>query len=121
MSLRTRAVFAPASIVAAAMLVATPAHPQDRTAEIDKIFAWTTPSVPGCVVAVSQNGKLVVNRACGLADLERQTPLTTASVFAAGSLRKQFVAASILLLVEEKRLPLSDDVRKHLPQLPDYG
>jgi CubicO group peptidase (beta-lactamase class C family) len=110
-----------AALAAAALLVAAPAHAQDKTAEIDKIFAWVAPTAPGCVVAVSQNGKLVVNRAYGLADLERAIPLTTESVFDAGSLRKQFVAASILLLVEEGRLSLSDDVRKHLPQLPDYG
>ena len=47
--------------------------------------------------------------------------LSTNSVFDAGSVRKQFVAAAILLLVEEGKLSLSDDVRKHIPQLPDYG
>ena len=77
--------------------------------------------MPGCVVAASQHGKLVVNRAYGLADLERDVPLTTDSIFDAASIRKQFVAAAILLLVEEKRLSLSDDVRKYIPELPDYG
>ena len=42
-------------------------------------------------------------------------------MFDAASIRKQFVAAAILLLVEEKRLSLSDDVRKYVPELPDYG
>jgi len=103
------------------LLVGTPAYAQDKTSEIDKIFSWATPATPGCVVAVSENGKLLVNRAYGSADLERDVPLTTNSIFDAGSLRKQSVAAAILLLVEEGRLSLSDDVRTHVPQLPDYG
>lgn len=105
----------------AALLVGMPASAQDKTAEIDRIFAWATPEVPGCVVAVSQHGKMVVNRAYGLADLERGVPLSTGSIFDAASIRKQFVAAAILLLVEEGRLSLSDDVRKFIPELPDYG
>jgi CubicO group peptidase (beta-lactamase class C family) len=42
-------------------------------------------------------------------------------MFDAGSLQKQFVAAAVLLLVEERRLSLSDDDRKRIPELPDYG
>ena len=107
--------------VVTALLAGTPAFAQDKTAEIDKIFAWVTPNAPGCAVAASHQGKLVVNRAYGLADLERDVPLSPNSIFDAGSVRKQFVAAAVLLLVEEGRLSLSDDVRKHVPQLPDYG
>jgi CubicO group peptidase (beta-lactamase class C family) len=109
------------SIVFAALLVVAPAYAQDKTVEIDKIFGWAKPGSPGCAVAVSQNGKPVVNRAYGSADLERDVPLSPNSIFDIGSLRKQFVAAAVLLLVEEGRLSLSDDVRKYIPQLPDYG
>ena len=109
------------SAALAALLAAAPASGQDKIAEIDKIFAWTKPDAPGCAVAVSHQGKQVVNRAYGLADLERNVPLTTDTVFDVGSVRKQFVAAAILLLVEEAKLALSDDVRKYIPQLPDYG
>jgi CubicO group peptidase (beta-lactamase class C family) len=104
-----------------ALLMASPAVAQDRSAEVDKIFGWVRPGMPGCAVAASVNGTLVVNRAYGLADLERNVPLTVDSVFDAASIRKQFVAAAILLLVEEKRLSLADDVRKYVPELPDYG
>ncbi|MDQ1593073.1 MAG: hypothetical protein QOG71_3700 [Pyrinomonadaceae bacterium] len=109
------------SFVVAVLLLGAHAYAQDKTGEIDKIFVWAKPDAPGCAVAVSQHGKPVVNRAYGSADLERDVPLSTGSIFDAGSLRKQFVAAAILLLVEEKRLSLSDDVRKHIPELPDYG
>jgi len=106
--------------VVAALLVSTPAHAQDRTSEIDKIFSWVTPGMPGCAVAASQHGKLIVNRAYGLADLERDVPITPATRFDAASIRKQFIAAAVLLLVEEGRLSLSDDVRKFIPELQDY-
>ena len=103
------------------MLVATPAYGQDTTADVDKIFSWVKPGMPGCVAAASQDGKLTVNRAYGLADLERNVPLTTESLLDAGSIRKQFVAAAILLLVEDGKLSLTDDVRKHIPELHDFG
>lgn len=94
---------------------------QDKTSEIDKIFSWATPATPGCVCAMSQHGKEIVNRAYGSADLERNVPINTNTLFDAGSLQKQFVAAAALLLVEEGRLSLADDVRKYIPELPDYG
>jgi CubicO group peptidase (beta-lactamase class C family) len=109
------------SFVFAALLLGTPAYAQDKTGEIDKIFSWVKPDVPGCTVAVSQNGKQVVNRAYGAADLERDVPLSPNSVFDIGSVRKQFVAAAVLLLIEDGRVSLSDDIRKHFPELPDYG
>jgi len=107
--------------VVAAFLAGAPVHAQDKTAEVDQVFNWTTTDAPGCAVAVSHHGKLVVNRAYGLADMERKVPLTPETVFDAGSVRKQFVAAAVLLLVEEGRVSFSDDVRKFIPELPDYG
>jgi CubicO group peptidase (beta-lactamase class C family) len=107
--------------VIAGVLLAVPAYAQDRTAQIDRVFSWVKPGMPGCVAAASKDGTLLVNRAYGLADLERNVPLTTESVIDAASIRKQFVAAAILMLVEDKRLALTDDVRKYIPELPDYG
>jgi CubicO group peptidase (beta-lactamase class C family) len=109
------------AVVIALLLAAAPVFAQDRMGEIDKLFAWATPSTPGCAVAVSLNGKVVVNRAYGSADLERDVALSPDSVFDAGSLTKQFVAAAVLMLVEEGRLSLSEDVHKYVPELPDYG
>jgi CubicO group peptidase (beta-lactamase class C family) len=95
--------------------------PAAAASQIDKVFAWSTPRDPGCTVAVSQHGKPIANRAYGLADLEREVALTPESIFDVGSIVKQFVAASTLLLVEEGRLSLTEDVRKYIPELPDYG
>jgi CubicO group peptidase (beta-lactamase class C family) len=109
------------SFVVTALLFGTPAYAQDKTSEIDKIFSWATPATPGCAVAVSQHGKVVVNKAYGSADLERDVPISPGTIFDAGSLTKQFVAAAALVLVEEGKLSLTEDVRKYIPELPDYG
>lgn len=107
--------------VAAALLIPLPTTAQDETERIDEIFAWATPSSPGCVLAVSRHGELVFERAYGSADLERHVAMSTESVFDVGSLRKQFLAAAALMLVEDGALALDGDVRDHLPELPDYG
>ncbi|WP_162178610.1 serine hydrolase domain-containing protein [Deinococcus marmoris] len=88
--------------------------------QIDTLFRWATPATPGCVIAVSQNGQVILNRAYGSADLERTVPLTPDAIFDMGSLRKQFIAAAVLLLVEEGRLSLNDDLHKYFPELPTY-
>ena len=109
------------SFVGAALLVGAPAYAQDKTAEVDKIFGWTKPDAPGCAVALSHNGKVVVNKAYGSADLERDVPITPNTVFDAASVSKQFVSAAVLLLVEDGKLSLTEDIRKYVPQLPDYA
>lgn len=87
---------------------------------IDELFASFHNEMPGVAVAVSLDGKLIYNKAFGLANLEHTVPNTTATIFEAGSVSKQFVAASVLLLAKEGRLSLSDDVRKYVPELPVY-
>ena len=87
---------------------------------IDALFASFHNEMPGVAVAVSLDGKLIYNKAFGLANLEYSVPNTTATIFEAGSVSKQFVAASVLLLTKEGRLSLSDDVRKYVPELPVY-
>ncbi len=88
---------------------------------IDEILAGITPAMPGCAVAVSRDGELLALQAYGSADLEGDVPLTPETVFDVGSLTKQFVAAAVLLLVQDERIGLDDDIRDHIPELPDYG
>lgn len=104
----------------AALFVAAPASGQDRGQRVDSLFSWTSPDAPGCVVAAEKDGEKVVERAYGLADVERQIPLTPSHIFDIGSVQKQFIAAAVLLLVEDGRVSLSNDIRKYFPELPDY-
>lgn len=117
--------FSLAALAALAVLAALAAPSsvlaQDRTAAVDGIFAFATPETPGCAVAVSHRGQLVIDRTYGLANVEARALLDSISVFDIGSTQKQFTAAAILLLVEDRRLALTDDVRRYIPELPDYG
>jgi CubicO group peptidase (beta-lactamase class C family) len=94
----------------------------DLSAKVDAIFApWNSRETPGCAVAVGEAGRTVLSRAWGMADLEHDVPLTPDSVFEAGSVSKQFTAAAVTLLAQQGKLSLADDVRKYVPELPDYG
>lgn len=57
----------------------------------------------------------------GKADLEHGAAIDAATLFEAGSVSKQFTAAAVLLLVADGKLALTDDVRRYIPELPDYG
>ena len=103
------------------LAAATAARAEETKDAVEQIFKFATPETPGCAAGFSRDGKIVLNRAWGLADVEQKRPLDEKSLFDIGSTQKQFTAAAILLLVEDGRLALTDDVRKHLPQLPDYG
>lgn len=95
---------------------------QDRTAEVDRIFSvYAGIETPGCAVSATQDGKLLVERGYGISDLEHDVAITPATLFEAGSVSKQFTAAAILLLVQDGKVKLTDDIRKYLPQMPDYG
>ncbi len=94
---------------------------QDKSAQVDKLLTFANATSPGAVVAIAEKGKVVYQKAVGLSDIESAKAMELGSVFDIGSARKQFVAAAILLLVEDKKLALADDVRKFFPKLPNYG
>jgi CubicO group peptidase (beta-lactamase class C family) len=99
-----------------------PALDQAQRRAIDAIFKpYDKPAVPGCALGVFRDGRIAYARGYGWADLERRVPITTATLFDIGSTSKQFAAASIALLAEEHKLSFGDEVRKYIPELPDYG
>lgn len=94
----------------------------DKSAAIDKVFSeYTKPGSPGCAAAIARDGKLLYAKGYGLANLEENLPITPDSVFDIGSTSKQFTAASILLLEKQGKLSVNDDIRKYVPEIPDYG
>lgn len=56
-----------------------------------------------------------------MADLEHDVPITPDTIFEAGSVSKQFTAASVLLLAREQKLSLDDLARTYIPELPPYS
>jgi CubicO group peptidase (beta-lactamase class C family) len=107
------------SLPAALPAQQAPANVSER---LDTIFRrWNTTDAPGCAVGVSQNGRMTLARGYGMADLEHDVPNSPATIFEAGSVSKQFTAAAIILLALDGRLSLDDDVRRYVPEVPDYG
>ena len=98
-----------------------PAQSPDLSSTADRVFAQWTKDTPGCAAGVSQNGKVLLTRGYGMANLETGTPITAGTIFESGSVAKQFTATAILLLMSDGKLRLDDRVQKYLPELPDYG
>jgi CubicO group peptidase (beta-lactamase class C family) len=95
---------------------------QDVPKGIDDIFAdWNKPDTPGAAVAVVRNGEIVYKKGYGTANLEYGVPITGDTVFHVASVSKQFTAMALVLLEQDGKLSLEDDIRKHLPELPGYG
>ena len=93
-----------------------------QSAAIDAIFSrYAHSDSPGCAVGVTHNGFPILSRAYGQAHLEQGVAATPDSIYEAGSDSKQFTAAAIVMLAHDGKLSLDDDVRRHLPELPDYG
>ncbi len=89
---------------------------------IDSVYSrYADAKAPGCALGVYQNGKIVLAKGYGSANLEYGIPITARTPFIMGSVSKQFTAAAIALLVEQGRIKLDDDVRKYVPELRDYG
>lgn len=76
---------------------------------------------PGAAVAVWRGGRTLFAKGYGMADLAHGVPFTVTTPTNIGSTSKQFTAFAVLLLAEEGKLSLDDDVRKHIPELPDLG
>ena len=76
---------------------------------------------PGCAVGVYRNGSVVLTRGYGLANVEDGRPITPRTTFNFGSVSKPFTALAALMLEQRGTLSLDDDVRRWVPELPDYG
>ena len=93
--------------------------PEKRADQL--FYPYSEEGVPGGVVGVIKNGELVFSRAYGLANLTHGIPYKVNTPGNIGSVSKQFTAMAILLLEQQGKLSLEDDVRKHIPELPDLG
>lgn len=76
---------------------------------------------PGVSILIAKDGKPIYQKAFGLANLELNTPMTTGNVFEIGSITKQFTAVAILMLEEQGKLSVNDDILKYIPDYPTNG
>lgn len=113
-------------VVLVTTLVASSAAAQvpfdSATRWVDSMLVpYSAGRTPGCVVGVTRDGALAFEKAYGLADVARSTPLTPSTRFYIASLSKQFTAMSIVLLAQDRKLSLDDTVQKWVPELPSFG
>lgn len=95
--------------------------PVDHEAAQALFEDWDRKDAPGCTAAAEREGERVFDGAWGMADLEHEIELERDSRLEAGSVSKQFTTALVMKLVEDGELSLDEDVREHIPELPDYG
>jgi CubicO group peptidase (beta-lactamase class C family) len=94
---------------------------EQQKTQVDGLFkAWDTKDTPGAAVGVVKDGRLIYSKGYGMADLEHDVPLSSESVFYMASVSKQFVTFAVLLLEEQGKLGLDDEIQKHLPDFPRY-
>jgi CubicO group peptidase (beta-lactamase class C family) len=72
-------------------------------------------------VLVAKNNKILYQNQIGYADFKKKLPLKETSIFQLASVSKQFTAAAIMMLVEQKKLHLSDSVQSYFPNFPYEG
>src|SRR5437588_8843102 len=101
---------------------AADAGKDQKSAQVDKVFAdLQKHGSPGCALEIVRDAKVVYAKGYGLASVELNSLITPETVFDIGSTSKQFTASSILLLEKQGKLSVNDDVRKYIPELPDYS
>jgi CubicO group peptidase (beta-lactamase class C family) len=112
-----------------AFLVALAASSTFRAAEkpswapqVDTVFAsFDRSDSPGCALGVFEDGAIAYEHGYGMADLEHDVRITPETMFYAGSVSKQFTAMAVALAIQQGSFKLDDDVRRFIPELPDYG
>lgn len=116
------------STFAVSLLASVASHAQERAEKsapsmerVDALFAqWDRPDSPGCALAVIKGSQIIYKRGYGMANLDHGIPISSQSVFNIASSSKQFTAMSIALLASQGKISLDDDIRKYLPELPQY-
>ena len=112
--------------VVLAGVISTAAHaqqaaPSDLAPKVDAVFSRFTDKTPGCAVGLGKDGRALYTHGYGMANLEYGVPITESTVLESGSVAKQFTASAIVLLAQDGKLSLDDDIRKYLPEVPSFG
>ena len=90
------------------------------TAKIDAVFAQYNINTPGVSIGILKNGEFVFTKQYGSSNLEYNVPISDNTIFHLASVSKQFTAFAIYLLESKGLLSIEDDIRKYLPELPQY-
>src|SRR5688500_13401031 len=114
-----------AALLSGALAMPT-ARAQDTRALVQYVDSVATAAVAehrtaGVSVAVAKNGRTILAKGYGSADLEHDVPATDSTVYRIGSITKQFTSAAIMRLMEQGKLSLDDTLQKFFPNFPTQG
>lgn len=93
----------------------------DPSNRVDQLLSFYSNDQPGAVIGVIENGEMVFSKAYGKANITHNLDFKLNTPTNIGSVSKQFTAFAILLLEQQGLLSIDDDVRKHIPEFPDFG
>lgn len=96
-------------------------HETDLETSINRLFAEYNQGTPGVAALVVQNGKVIFKKGYGSANLEHDIPVAPNTVFDIASVSKQFTGFAISTLIQEGKISPDDDIRKYLPEIPQFG
>ncbi len=112
-----------AALVSACVALSTPPTDAAIISAADKLAAQALSQTGGAglSVAVARNGKVILSKGYGLAEVEHDAKANAESMFRMGSITKQFTAAAIMLLVERGKIGLDDPITRHVPGYNTHG
>ncbi|MDQ2721460.1 MAG: beta-lactamase family protein [Bacteroidota bacterium] len=100
------------------MIIGLPAQSQNLAVnlnnQVDSLFSDWNHATPGCVIGIVRNDSLIYTKGYGMANLEYDIPNTPSAIYDIGSVSKQFTAYCILLLAQQHKLSLDDDIHKYI-------
>jgi CubicO group peptidase (beta-lactamase class C family) len=122
----------PQAVVLGALLVglaacalvdpATPTTDAELARYADELMKKMYPAdEPGAAILVARHGKVLLRKGYGLAEMELGVPVRPEMVFELGSVTKQFTAAAILMLQEQGKLSVHDEITRYLPDYPTHS
>ena len=116
--------FLRASIVALSIGAIAPSRAADIPAplpkKLDRITKFfrnevATGKIPGAVILIQQHGKPVYLKSFGVRDVATRAPMTPDTIFAIHSMTKPITCLAAMMLIDQGRLSLSDQVSKYIP------
>lgn len=105
-------------VIGIALLLAACAPMKQHEQDVNALMQRYQGDVPGASLLVVRDGKPLIRRGYGMANMEKGIKTGSETNYRLASITKQFIAASILLLREDSKLQLHDPIRKWLPELP---
>ncbi|UOD32224.1 serine hydrolase [Massilia violaceinigra] len=116
------ALHAPAAFAQEGAAAAMSASEHALAERIDAVIApYYKADAPGATVIVTHDGKTVLRKAYGMANVSKGMAMTPDMAMRLGSITKQFTAVGILMLKDEGKLALDDDITTFLPDYPTRG